>query len=140
VQERRRPAHRREYLGGFRMKAVSAVVLGLAVVVFAGAAKAEDDNAKKLIGVWVVDKSSGDLPPGSSVEFTKDGKLAAVVKADGKEIKFEGTYKLEKDKITVKLKVENETIEETVTIKKLTDEELEIEDKDKKVDTFKKKK
>ena len=119
---------------------MSAAALSVVMVAFAGTAKAQDDNAKKLIGVWVVDKVSGDLPAGSSVEFTKDGKLVAVIKAEGKEIKFEGTYKLEKDKLNVELKVESETIKETVTIKKLTDDALELEDKDKKVDTFKKKK
>ncbi|MCE9563235.1 MAG: hypothetical protein K8U57_14420 [Planctomycetes bacterium] len=122
------------------MKVVCAAALSVVMVAFAGTAKAQDDNAKKLVGVWIVDKASGDLPAGSSVEFTKDGKLAAVIKADGKEIKFEGTYKVDKDKINVELKVESETIKETVTIKKLTDEVLELEDKDKKVDTFKKKK
>jgi len=122
------------------MKVVCAAALGVVMVAFAGTAKAQDDNAKKLIGVWIVDKASGDLPAGSSVEFTKDGKLSAVIKADGKEIKFEGTYKVEKDKINVELKIETETIKETVTIKKLTDEVLELEDKDKKVDSFKKKK
>ncbi|MBA4189783.1 MAG: hypothetical protein C0467_17500 [Planctomycetaceae bacterium] len=122
------------------MKAVCTAVLGVVLVAFAGTAKAQDDNAKKLVGVWVVDKASGDLPAGSTVEFTKEGKIAAVIKADGKEIKFEGTYKLDKDKLNVELKVESETIKETVTIKKLTDDVLELEDKDKKVDTFKKKK
>ncbi|WP_439626524.1 hypothetical protein [Gemmata sp.] len=122
------------------MKSVCTAVLGVVLVAFAGTARAEDDNAKKLIGVWVVEKAGGDLPAGSTVEFTKDGKLAAVVKADGKEIKFEGTYKLEKDKINVELKVESETVKETVTIKKLTDDVLELEDKDKKLDVFKKKK
>jgi uncharacterized protein (TIGR03066 family) len=122
------------------MKVVCAAALGIVMVAFAGNAKAQDDNAKKLVAVWILDKSSGDLPAGSTVEFTKDGKLAVVIKADGKEMKFEGTYKVEKDKLNVKLKVETETIEEALTIKKLTDDALELEDKDKKVDVFKKKK
>lgn len=122
------------------MKVLCAAALSVVMVAFAGSAKAQDDNAKKLVAVWVVEKSSGDLPAGSTVEFTKDGKVVAVIKAEGKEVKFEGTYKVEKDKINVKLKIDAETIEETVTIKKLTDDLLELEDKDKKVDTFKKKK
>jgi len=122
------------------MKAVCAGMLSVVMVAFASTAKAQDDNAKKIIGVWVVDKASGDLPAGSTVEFTKEGKLIAVIKADSKEIKFDGTYKVEKDKINVELKIESETIKETVTIKKLTDDALELEDKDKKVDVFKKKK
>ena len=51
-----------------------------------------------------------------------------------------GTYKVEKDKLTVKIKLGEQNIEETATIKKLTDDALETEDKDKKVDVFKKKK
>jgi len=122
------------------MKALCAAVLGVCVVVSAGAARPDDDNAKKIIGTWEVTKSSGDLPAGTTIEFTKDGKLMAVIKADGQEVKLDGTYKVEKDKLTVKVKLGDQTIEETATIKKLTDDALEIEDKDKKVDVFKKKK
>jgi uncharacterized protein (TIGR03066 family) len=122
------------------MKALCAAVLGVCVVVSAGSARPDDDNAKKIIGVWEVTKSSGDLPAGTTIEFTKDGKLMAVIKADGQEVKLDGTYKVEKDKLTVKVKIGDQSLEETATIKKLTDEALEIEDKDKKVDVFKKKK
>jgi len=122
------------------MKSLCAAALGVAVLVFAGTAQAQDDNAKKIVGSWELTKAGGDLPVGSIVEFTKDGKLTAVVKADGQEIKFEGTFKVEKEKLTVKLKVGDQNVEETVTIKKLTEDALELEDKDKKTDTFKKKK
>ena len=122
------------------MKAVFAAVLGVAVVVFAGAAQAQDDNAKKIVGTWILDKAGGELPAGSTVEFTKDGKLTAAFKADGQDVKLDGTYKVEKDKLSVKLKINDQDFEETMTIKKLTDEALELEDKDKKVDVFKKKK
>jgi uncharacterized protein (TIGR03066 family) len=121
------------------MKAVCAAVLGV-VMVFVGTAKAEDDNAKKLVGTWILDKAGGDLPAGTVVEFTKDGKLNVQVKNDGQELKLDGTYKVEKEKLTVKLKLNDQTIEESLTIKKVTDEALELEDKDKKVDVFKKKK
>jgi len=122
------------------MKSLCAAALGVAVLVFAGTAQAQDDNAKKIVGSWELTKAGGDLPVGSIVEFTKDGKLTAVVKADGQEIKFEGTFKVEKEKLIVKLKVGDQNVEETVTIKKLTEDALELEDKDKKTDTFKKKK
>lgn len=122
------------------MRTLCAVALGVCVVVFAGTARAQDDNAKKIVGTWVVEKAGGDLPAGSTIEFTKDGKLKAVVKADGMEIKLDGSYKVEKEKLTVKVTIGTESVEETVTIKKLTDDTLEIEDKDKKVDVFKKKK
>ena len=48
-----------------------------------------------------VTKSGSDLLVGSTVEFTKDGKLSAVIKGD--DTKLEGTYKVEKEKLTVKL-------------------------------------
>ena len=121
------------------MKTVSALVLGVLVFGFAATVKAQDDNAKKIVGTWVLDKSSGDLPVGSVVDFTKDGKLSASVKVDTMEIKIDGTYKVEKDKLTVKLKAGDMDIEETATITKLTDEVLELKDKDGKVDSFKKK-
>jgi len=122
------------------MKTLSVAVLGVLMVAFAGTARAEDDNAKKIVGMWELSKSGGDLPVGTVIEFTKELKLTATIKMDGNEMKLEGTYKIEKDKLTVKIKIMQDTIEETATIKKLTDDTLEIEDKDKKVDTFKKKK
>jgi len=122
------------------MKSVFAGLLGVVLVVFAGTAQGQDDNAKKIVGAWEVTKSGGDLPAGTTIEFTKDGKLNAVIKADGMEVKLDGTYKVEKDKLIVKIKLGDQNIEETATIKKLTDDALEIEDKDKKVDVFKKKK
>ena len=122
------------------MKSVFATLLGVAIVVFAGTAQAQDDNAKKIVGKWEVTKSGSDLPAGSVIEFTKDGKLNAVIKADGMEVKLDGTFKVDKEKLTVKIKIGDQDIEEIATIKKLTDEALELEDKDKKIDVFKKKK
>lgn len=122
------------------MKTLATLVLAVGVGAFAATARADEETTKKLVGVWVIDKSGSDLPPGSTLEFTKDGKVNAVVKDASGDLKFDGTFTATKDKLTVKLKVMTETVEETVTIKKLTDELLEVEDKDKKVDTFKKKK
>ncbi|MCS7021907.1 MAG: hypothetical protein NZ703_01610 [Gemmataceae bacterium] len=126
------------------------VVLGSLAVVWLGLnlparspqvlAQGKDEPAQKLVGVWEVTKSAGDLPVGATLEFTKDGKLKAVLKVDDQEIKIEGTYKVEKDKIAVKVKIGEETVEETVTIKKLTNTELEVEDKEAKVTSFVKKK
>lgn len=123
------------------MRVSSVAVLGvLIIIVCTGAARAQDDNTKKIVGVWEVTKSSGDLPVGSTVEFTKDKKLVASVKMDNTEFKIDGTYSIEKDKLMIKVKFMDQTVEETATIKKLTDDALEIEDKDKKLDTFKRKK
>lgn len=115
---------------------------GMMVVLASTAGAADDDNAKKIVGKWEVTKSGSDLPEGSTVEFAKDGKLTAVIKGDATKkeeaTKLEGTYKVEKDKMVVKLKVGDQSIEETVTILKLTDDALELKDKDSKTDVFKK--
>ena len=119
------------------MNRLFALALGGLIVVTAGfATAADDDNAKKIVGKWEITKSGSDLPVGSTVEFTKDGKLSAVIKGD--DTKLEGTYKVEKEKLTVKLKVGDQSVEETVTITKLTEDALELKDKDTKVDVFKK--
>jgi uncharacterized protein (TIGR03066 family) len=118
------------------MKTLSAGVLGVCMVAFAGAAAAQDDNAKKIVGAWEVAKQTGDLPVGTVVEFLKDGKMTVTLKEGDKDLKLEGTYKVEKDKLNVTLKIGDDKHEEEVVIKKLTDDALEVEDKEKKVDTF----
>jgi uncharacterized protein (TIGR03066 family) len=120
------------------MKPLCAALLGLAVLALAGSARADD--AAKLVGKWEVTKSTGETPMGAVVEFTRDGKLTATVSFDGKQIKFDGTYELKKDKLSVKLVHGEEKVNEVFTVKKLTDDEMELEDKDSKVDTLKKKK
>jgi uncharacterized protein (TIGR03066 family) len=121
------------------MKQVSAVALGVLAIVFGGSAPTRaQEEATKIVGSWEVTKSE-ELPTGSTLEFTKDGKLHVLVKDKGGDLKLEGNYKVEKQKLSVKLKFGDQTIEEVVTIKKLTTTELQLEDKDKKVDEFKKK-
>ncbi|MDB5312768.1 MAG: hypothetical protein JWO38_6970 [Gemmataceae bacterium] len=123
------------------MKRVFAVVTAVVMVGLAGAAPAPeaDDNAKKIVGKWEVSKSGSDIPAGSTIEFSKDGKLSVLIK-EKEDVKIEGTFKVEKEKLTVKLKVADQTLEETVTIQKLTDDALELKDKDGKVDVLKKSK
>ena len=118
------------------MKKLSALVLG--VLVLAGSATAQDDNAKKIVGKWEITKAGGGAPVGTIIEFTKDNKVAATIKNEGMEIKLDGTYKIDKDKIELKLKAGDMNIDETLTIKKLTEDVLELEDKDKKIDELKK--
>jgi len=120
------------------MKAVSA--FGLAVLLsVACVARAEDDFAKKILGPWLVDKSE-ELPPGATVDFLKDGKVTVSAKDKDKEVKHDGTYKVEKDKLTTKFTYNGKTLEQTDTIVKLTDEVMEVRDNEKRVTTFKRKK
>src|SRR5687767_4922434 len=101
------------------MKALSAFALALLMSVAVGSASAADDHAKKIVGTWEVTKNeSGDVPVGGTAEFTKDGKLIVAGKKDGKEVKAEGTYKIEKDKLLTKFTVNGKDIEETDEIVK----------------------
>lgn len=126
-----------------RLVLLSGLVIGVVLCATLRApvllAQGKDDPAAKIVGTWELTKSGGDLPAGTTIEFTKDGKLKATLKVDDQVLNIEGTYKVDKNKINVKVKIGEETVEEMVTIKRLTDKELEIEDKEGKVDLFKKK-
>lgn len=114
-------------------------LLGVAMVLaMACGVTAADDkiDAKKLIGKW--EPKTPKKGENMVMEFTKDGKLILSGEGGGKDLKIEGTYKLEGDKLSFKMKFGEATVDETVTITKLTDEELEGKDKDGKTETFKK--
>jgi uncharacterized protein (TIGR03066 family) len=119
------------------MKPLCATVLG-SVVVFASAAWVRADDAEKLIGKWEVTKSGGDTPVGAVVEFTKDGKMTADVPVDDKRVKLAGTYKLDGKKLKVNLTLNEQKIDYELTVAFKGDEELTLEDPDKKTDTLKK--
>jgi uncharacterized protein (TIGR03066 family) len=118
----------------------SAFAVGfLAVLALAGEpgrTRAQDEGTK-IVGVWEVAKSE-DLPPGSTIEFAKDGKFTVKVKGEKEEVGT-GTYTIAKAKLTVKLKFGDAAFEQAATIKKLTPTELHLEGDDKKVDEFKRK-
>ncbi len=120
------------------MKPLCAVVLGLVVFTLAGSARADD--TPKLLGKWEITKSGGDTPVGTIVEFAKEGKMTANVTLDGKELKLTGTYKLDGKKLKVNLTLNEQKIDHEFTVTFKGDDELELEDADKKVDTLKKKK
>ena len=94
-------------------------------------------DAKKLVGKWVP-KEPKKGEESMVMEFSKDGKLTVTGDMGGKELKLDGTYKLEGDKLSFELKFAGETIKETVTLTKLTDDEMTGKDKDGKVESFKK--
>ncbi len=86
--------------------------------------EAKADNKDKIVGVWIVVKGEG-VPAGTPVEFTKDGKIVFKIDINGKEIKLEGAYKVEGDKVTLSMKTPDGKEEsETDTIKELTDSKL----------------
>jgi uncharacterized protein (TIGR03066 family) len=132
------------------MRSFLAALAAAAVVVGLGTAQDKKDpkkddkkvDAAKLVGKWELTRSTLDMPPKSAlVEFTKDNKVTIAVTANGKEDKYSGTYKVNGDKLTVKLTIPGETDQEdTDTIQTLTDDKLLLLDKNKKENEFSKKK
>ena len=106
------------------------------VLVLAAASGADDKfDAKKLIGKWEP-KDRKELK--MVLEFAADGKLKATADADGKDFTITGTWKLEGNKLSLLLKAGENEVKDTVTITKLTDDEMIGESETKKSkETFK---
>ncbi|MBX9624963.1 MAG: hypothetical protein K2X82_14245 [Gemmataceae bacterium] len=127
------------------MKAVRAVVLGALVVAVAGPGRADDkkdekDYAKKLLGKWEITKAGNPngAQAGSILEFLKDGKYREVIVGkDGQKQAGPGSYRIEKDKVVIKTGPEGQEFEEALAITKLTDDAMELTDKDGGVDVLK---
>ena len=116
-------------------------VLAVGCLVGAGARGDEKDYAKKIVGKWEVTKADENtLPKGSIVEFTKDGKFTSREKLNDKDVTFEGTYKVTGDKFDLDLKMGDQSIKVTITITKLTDDEMHTKNEEGKVVEVKRKK
>jgi uncharacterized protein (TIGR03066 family) len=102
--------------------------------------KATDKSTKeKLLGTWEVTKSK-ELPPGSTLEFRKDGKLKMTFTAGNKTQSVEMDYAVEKEAIKVTIEVNGKKASDVNKIKTLTDTKLVTQDSKGNVDEFKKKK
>ena len=128
------------------MRTLLALVLGGFVSGLGGPAaadekdKGKDDHAKKIIGKWEITKAGGDVGAGSTLDFAKDGKLVLVIKEGNEKRELKGSYKVAKDKLTITLKTgEDESFDQTLTIKKLTADDMELEDVNNMTDVLKKK-
>jgi uncharacterized protein (TIGR03066 family) len=104
------------------MRTVGVLVLLCAPLLLTGCGK--QSNADLIVGTWEVVK--GDVPVGSTVEFTKDGKLKMSIK--GVPMTLEGTYKVDGDKLATSVKMGEQEIGKTDKIKTLNDTTLIIED------------
>jgi uncharacterized protein (TIGR03066 family) len=125
------------------MNALRLLVAGAVVCVLSAGVQAEEkkDNAKLLMGSWEATKAEpGTLPIGAVVTFAKDGKMKVSAKKDGKEESHEGTYKLDGDKFTITMKMGDNEVKLTITIKKISDTELVTANDEGKVVEFKRKK
>jgi uncharacterized protein (TIGR03066 family) len=92
-----------------------------------------DEVIAKLLGKWEVTKADEEQLVGAIITFEKDGKFIAHVN----EMDHEGTYKID-DK--GKLITTVGDMSDSDTIKKLTTDVLELENKDGKVTNMKRKK
>jgi uncharacterized protein (TIGR03066 family) len=93
--------------------------------------KAESSHKEKIVGTWEFVKSTekNSPPPGSTVEFTKDGKLKTSIQSGNQAITIEGTYSLDGD--TLKIVTEGPDRKDathTMKIIRLTDRELVTEE------------
>lgn len=103
------------------------------------AAPAPASNRTKILGVWEGRKSND----GITYEFAKDGKLKITAKVGDRNIKIEGAYKVEGNKLILTIKAPDEKdgqLTGTWTIIELTDKELIIKHQTGITDEFKKKK
>jgi uncharacterized protein (TIGR03066 family) len=115
-----------------------AVLVGMAVVVLVaaagGTAAGQDEkiDAKLLVGKWTPkdEAKKGDFV----VEFTKDGKV--LLNAAGKDFKAEGTYKLDGNKLSLKMKFGDEEKSQVRTVHSLTRTELVSSDEKDRKDTL----
>ena len=129
----------------FQYALVGCLVVGLAGCgspTTKGKAPASVSNKDKILGTWELVKAEAaeGIPPGTTVEYTKDGKVIVAVKADGKDMKIEGTYAVEGDSLKTTMKGPGgKEKTDTDTITKVTDTQLELKDKDGKKTEFKKK-
>src|SRR5260370_25942943 len=103
------------------MKTIAVTLAAFAMLSLSVRAK---DKADKLVGKWEATKGPGAV--GSTLEFTKDGKVYFQNK--DKTENQEGTYKLDGDTLKYKItdKRAGEERTESVKIKRLTDKELVI--------------
>ena len=108
------------------------VVLALSVTTVLGQEKIDP---KKLIGKWEPISLTGAL---MVVEFTDKGKVNVSVEKGGKSVKIEGTYRLSGNNLEMALKINDTEQKETITVMKLTDEELVGKDEKGKEETLRK--
>jgi uncharacterized protein (TIGR03066 family) len=117
-----------------RLALTAGLLLGLTALCRADDKKADKDakiDKDKIVGTWVLEKpeTPKNLPPGTNLEFTKDGKLKLRAKSDGQSIEVDGTYSVEGDKLKTTAKDQDGKEQtDTDTITKLTDKELVIKD------------
>ena len=89
-------------MNALRLSVAGLFLLGLCSVVTAEEKK--DDNKTLIVGSWELTKGES-LPPGATLEFTKDGKMKLVLEPEkGKKLTIEGTYEVKGDSLLATMK------------------------------------
>lgn len=101
----------------------------LVLAAYCGARAEDKIDAKKLVGKW--ETKDKDV-----IEFTKDGKMTLTAKSGDKELKYEGTYKVDGNKLSATIKVDDRERTQKRTIAKLTDAELMTKGEEGEEETF----
>ena len=85
------------------MRACAIVVVAFGLIGLAGTARAAEENKDLIVGVWEIMYSDAkDIPVGTKLDFTAEGKLVLTVKVDGKDVPVDaGGYRVDKDIITL---------------------------------------
>jgi uncharacterized protein (TIGR03066 family) len=107
------------------MRTIPSCVFAVLVVCTLSADDKKDEkiDAQKLIGKWEP-KEELDKGRKFTMEFGKDGKVVITRTVGEQKARFEGTYKLDGNKLTQTVKDGGKERSDTVTITKLTDSEL----------------
>jgi uncharacterized protein (TIGR03066 family) len=122
-----------------RLLAMSLLVLGTSSSLVAQDKKAEVSK-EKLVGIWEsVKGDEGTIPPGSTMELGKDGKVKITAKLGDKIETVEGTWTLTGDKFTLNVTVQGNEHKTDLIVKQATGTELTITDDKGKSVAFKKK-
>jgi uncharacterized protein (TIGR03066 family) len=103
------------------MRTTLASVIILACVT-GNQASEEKFEAAKLVGKW--EEKNAKKGEGRTLEFANDGTFKMVITSGENEVKAEGTYELRGDRLTFTVKVMGQEGQQTITISKLTDDEL----------------
>ena len=86
-------------------------------------------DGKLLLGKWQPEKQREEFK--LTVEYLKDNKLTVELEAGGDKQKGDGTYKLDGNKLEVKVEVLGQEHNPKYTIKKLTENEMVLIEADK---------
>ena len=86
-------------------------------------------NKDKIVGTWELTFSSdpAGVPPGTTFEFTRDGKFKPTVTLGGQRVTGEGTYTVDGDNLETTSKRGFQEVKVKYRIVNLTDTQLKLE-------------